>query len=76
MDEAKAIPPKPELCAVCGATHDANVPHNKYSAYYRAQFYAKHKRFPTWQDAMAHCSEEMKEDFTKVLQFMGLEEEG
>lgn len=40
--------------------------------YYQNQFYKQHKRFPTWNDAMAHCSEITKAVFRQRLERRGI----
>lgn len=54
------LPPKPGACPECAAMHTPEFPHNRDSLYYQMKFRQKHGRFPTWNDAMAHCSAEMK----------------
>jgi len=54
------LPAKPGTCPECAVEHEPSYPHNKQSLYYQYHFYAEHKRWPTWEDAMAHCSDEMK----------------
>lgn len=54
------LPPKPGTCPVCAANHAPDLPHNRDSLYYQMRFHQRHGRFPTWADAMAHCSETMK----------------
>jgi hypothetical protein len=47
-------------CAECAVVHDPDEPHNKDSLAYQYAFYAKRARWPTWKDALAHCSPEMQ----------------
>ncbi len=54
------LPPKPGVCQICATDHHPDFPHNQQSLYYQYYFYGKHGRWPTWEDAMAHCSDEMK----------------
>ena len=49
--------PGPDTCPVCATKHDRTEPHDRNSLYYQHRFHRTHKRFPTWKDAMAHCSE-------------------
>ena len=60
MDQIKILPKRPGRCPVCGAAHDPKEPHERDSLRYMVGFYRKHGRWPTWADAMAHCSEEKK----------------
>lgn len=61
----------PTVCQTCGTAHAVEAPHNAQSLYYQYSFYSEHGRWPTWTDAMAHCSTE-----TKALVAVVLEENG
>lgn len=54
------LPAKPGTCPECATAHTPELPHNRDSLYYQMKFRQKHGRFPTWNDAMVHCSDEMK----------------
>jgi hypothetical protein len=54
------LPARPGTCEECAVAHDPADPHNRDSLYYQYRFFAKFKRWPTWDDAMAHCSEDVK----------------
>lgn len=60
-------------CRECGVRHDPELPHNKHSLAYQYNFFDKHGRWPTWSDAMAHCSEEIKEMWAEELMKRGEE---
>lgn len=60
-------------CPECGVKHRPEYPHNRDSLAYQYQFYDKHGRFPTWSDAMSHCSDEMKKIWVEELQKRGVE---
>ena len=47
-------------CPECATKHDPKQPHNRDSLAYQYKFYDRHGHWPTWADAMAHCSEEIK----------------
>lgn len=47
-------------CPECATAHPEWKPHNQQSLTYQYKFYDKHGRFPTWADAMEHCSETVK----------------
>jgi hypothetical protein len=66
------LPPRPNLCQECAVSHLPEHPHNQQSLYYQTFFYMKHGRYPTWHDAMEHCSEEMKTLWLKHLRQMGV----
>lgn len=54
------LPCKKGVCQECAVDHPSDQPHNAESLYYQYKFYAQHKRWPTWEDAMAHCTDEIK----------------
>ncbi len=60
-------------CPECAVRHDPIQPHNRDSLAYQYKFYAQHGRWPTWADAMAHCSKEIKEYWTQALKERGVE---
>ena len=62
-------------CPECAVAHDPALPHNQQSMAYQYHFYDQHGRWPTWADAMAHCSEEMKEQWKAGLKERGIEVE-
>jgi hypothetical protein len=59
-------PPYP-VCPECGQQHPPELPHKAHSIDYQLRFYARHGRAPTWEDSMAHCSEEIKEAYRHLL---------
>lgn len=58
----------PGTCPECAEIHDPKQPHNKASLVYQYKFYNQHGRFPTWADAMAHCSDETKNQWVEAGQ--------
>jgi len=54
------LPPKKGTCPVCAIKHGPDEPHNRQSLYYQFRFYGLHGRWPTWADAIAHCSDKIK----------------
>jgi hypothetical protein len=52
------LPPPASACQVCGhnPAHTPDQPHNAKSMYYLYAFFGEHGRWPTWKDAMGHCS--------------------
>lgn len=73
METIKVLPPLPGACRLCAARHSADQPHERDSLYYQVRFYQKFRRFPTWEDAMNHCSEEVKAAFRRQLTARGIE---
>ena len=66
------LPAKPGTCPECAVAHDPTYPHNQQSLYYQYHFYAEHQRWPTWEDAMAHCDDRMKEFWKEELRKNGV----
>lgn len=58
-------------CPECAALHESYEPHNRDSLFYQFKFYQEHGRWPTWIDAMAHCSDEIKEFWIRELKALG-----
>lgn len=56
VEKVKLRAPIPGSCRICATVHDPSLPHDRDSLYYQMRFYQIHKRMPTWNDAMAHCS--------------------
>lgn len=54
-------------CAECAVVHEPEQPHNQQSLFWQYSFREKHGRWPTWADAMAHCSPEVKQFWTEAL---------
>lgn len=50
------LPPAPGTCPVCAHPHAASQPHNAESIYYQYRFKFLRGRWPTWADALAHCT--------------------
>ncbi|HUX56340.1 MAG TPA: hypothetical protein VMV77_05170 [Bacteroidales bacterium] len=75
MSEPKMtmLKPAPDKCQECAKDHRPDMPHDPNSLYYQMQFQMKHSRWPTWTDAMAHCSQEMKDIWIKALAEKGID---
>lgn len=48
------------LCPECLAVHAAGTPHDRDSLFYNCTFFTVNGRWPTWSDAVAHCSQETR----------------
>ena len=57
----------PGTCSECATKHPPEMPHNQQSLTYQYKFYDRHGRWPTWEDAMAHCSDEIKQLWKDAL---------
>lgn len=58
-------------CPECAVLHAPEQPHNQQSLVYQYGFYARHNRWPTWSDAMTHCTEETRNEWKAELQKRG-----
>lgn len=65
--------PRRGACPICGVRHDAGQPHYKNSVYYLRHYAYQHGRLPTWEDAMAHCTEETQGRWRAKLAFYGID---
>jgi len=72
LKDMTILPPAPDVCQTCAVKHDPAQPHNQQSLHYQYTFYKEHDRWPTWADAMAHCSEPVKAQWTKELKKHGI----
>jgi hypothetical protein len=71
----KMLPGPPGTCEWCHVKHDPEQPHNQQSLPYQMKFHTLKGRWPTWTDAMAHCSDEIKSAWRERLVEM-MEEHG
>ncbi len=67
------LPPSPDACQTCGQrpTHSPDEPHNAHSLYYQYAFRGEHGRWPTWKDAIAHCTENVQKQWERELRTLG-----
>jgi hypothetical protein len=71
------IMPAPEgTCPECATPHEVGEPHNAQSLHYQYTFHKREGRWPTWADAMTHCSPETRETWTQGLIRAGVDVEG
>lgn len=61
------LPPAPDKCQACAVKHPPEHPHNQQSLHWQYWFWGQHQRWPTWADAMAHCTPEMQAFWVKEL---------
>ena len=66
------LPPEPGVCQECATDHQPEAPHNQQSLYYQYSFKAKHGRWPTWGDALAHCEESLRATWKTELKKRGI----
>jgi len=62
----------PGTCPECAVAHDPKLPHSLQSLTYQYKFYEKHGRWPTWKDAMEHCSVEIQSIWIAQLRKYGI----
>ncbi|HEY9657636.1 MAG TPA: hypothetical protein V6C65_04165 [Allocoleopsis sp.] len=67
------LPPAPGLCQQCAIDHPSEQPHDATSLFYGFWFVGLHGRSPTWADAMAHCTEEVKQVWSEYLSGIGID---
>ena len=61
------LPCSKDGCQECAVKHHPLDPHNQQSLYYQYRFFEEHKRWPTWTDAMSHCSDDVKKLWVAAL---------
>ncbi len=66
------LPPASDKCQSCAKSHEEELPHDQQSLFYQYWFYFQFERWPTWVDAMAHCSDEIKSEWVKLLKEHGV----
>ena len=69
------LPQPPGVCSQCGRDHEPDEPHDQQALAYQYAFYAEHERWPTWGDAMAHCTPDLQELWRAALLRRGVTEE-
>jgi hypothetical protein len=70
------LPAAPGLCPECATKHEPESPHNAQSLFYQVKFQMEYDRGATWVDAMAHCSDDIKTVWTRLLVARGVDVEG
>ena len=66
------LPPKKNVCQECAANHGIDEPHNRGSLFYQFKFHIEHDRLPTWDDALSHCSDIVKQNWIRELNKRGV----
>jgi hypothetical protein len=67
------LPAEPGVCWQCARDHEPELPHDAQSLHYKYTFYAEHDRWPTWEDAMAHCAADVQEAWCNALREHGVD---
>ncbi len=61
------LPAPAGTCQECAVKHQPEQPHNQQSLFYQYHFYGQHGRWPTWTDALAHCTPEVRQVWVECL---------
>ena len=67
---------KKPYCNQCGVFHSPLSPHYKDSPKYQKYFHDKYGRYPSWLDAMDHCTQEIKSLWVEELRKRDIDVEG
>jgi len=67
------LPAKAGTCPECATKHQPEQPHNAQSLFYQYKFYNDNGHWPTWEDAMAHCTEDVKDFWRTELRKHGVD---
>jgi hypothetical protein len=73
LGQLKMLPARPGTCEWCAVTHDPTYPHNAQSLHYQYRFYNEHGVWPTWLDAMSHCTDEVRNFWVNELTNLGVD---
>ena len=73
MEGIKVCAPGPGKCPICATEHDPSAPHDRDSLYYQYRLYRDNNRFPSWENAMNHCSEKVRAAWRKKLARRGVD---
>lgn len=65
------LPPPKDTCPICATKHDPAQPHNAQSMYYQYRFCGVRGRWPTWADAIAHCTPDVQQLWQFKLKELG-----
>lgn len=68
------------FCPECGVQHAEALPHDPTTMVFIANFRQKcievgvEPRWPTWRDAMRHCTPQVQDNWTKALEQKGVKD--
>lgn len=66
------LPPAPDACQVCAVKHLPAEPHNPDSLYWQVARQLKGESTPTWDEALAHCPDDVFEAWRIALALRGV----
>jgi hypothetical protein len=78
-DGMMLLPPDEGLCQQCARDHDPAMPHDQQSLHWQYWFRltevraGREERWPTWDDAMAHCTPQMQDAWRTELRRLGVD---
>lgn len=64
--------PAPGQCPECHVFHEPELPHDQQSLFWQYHFRELHGRWPTWADALAHCTPEIRQLWIDELAERGI----
>lgn len=67
------FPEREGVCLECGRDHPEWAPHDRDTLQYQYRFFDEHGRWPSWEDAMAHCDEEVRAAWASELEARGID---
>lgn len=82
FSSAMLLPPPPGVCQQCAVDHLPEEPHNRDSMFYLYWFRlseakaGRTERWPTWADAMAHCTPDRQAAWREALEQRGVDVDG
>lgn len=73
LKEGILLPPAKDKCQICAVKHEPEQPHDANSLYYKMLFRKENDRWPTWKDALEHCSPDIQSVWIHQLKAHGIE---
>lgn len=67
------FPEREGVCSECGIAHPEWAPHDRDTLQYQYRFFDEQGRWPSWEDAMAHCDEEVRAAWASELEARGID---
>lgn len=71
MSSMQILPPAPNVCQVCAADHDPAEPHTPNSLFWQTKRNMEGLEPASWEDAIAHCAEPVRESWIVALELKG-----
>lgn len=61
------LPPASHVCQTCAVDHESNQPHDPHSFFWQTARNVADLGPPTWELALAHCSEDVRDRWIEGL---------